>query len=548
MKDDYKYRYIIQENSEMKIKETLNSQGIKNELEMLKLNITQGEASVNDIVKTLRDICINISDKAFKRVPFANDRSKSRKGKSNEWFDEECKEMKRQVNKKRKSFQNILKDPTKTEQRESYKRMYFDQLRVFNKLKKKKENDYWKSRKQNLGTFLSKDPKEFWNQLKIKRTEVNGKFEKQELLNFFSKLASEENMEDVNSSPTETVNPERDDTSVSDFIKSLREELDKDLELKEVKTVINGMKNGKAAGIDKLIPELLKSFDDNMLDIVLLVLNLIFQKGIFPEEWAIGVIIVLFKDGDKSDLNNYRGITLLSVLGKILVGVLNNRLSKVCLDYNLLDENQCGFRRGYRTSDHIFTLSTLINHYSKVKNKKLYLCFVDFRKAFDKVSHSVLWTKLLKYGIEGKFMNIIKSMYAQVKSCVRAKSGLTDLFQYKRGVRQGCLLSPILFALFLNDLQDYLFEGGTKGINLWDITICTLLYADDLVLIAESECDLKLQMDILGRYADYYRMEINPKKTKVMIFNERRKTDIIQFSVKLDHTKLKLLISINTLV
>ena len=75
------------------------------------------------------------------------------------------------------------------------------------------------------------------------------------------------------------------------------------------------------------------------------------------------MIIVLFKDGDTNDLNNYHRITLLSVLGKILVGVLNNRLSKVCLDYNLLDENQCGFRRGYRTSDHIFTLSTLINHY-----------------------------------------------------------------------------------------------------------------------------------------------------------------------------------------
>ena len=188
------------------------------------------------------------------------------------------------------------------------------------------------------------------------------------------------------------------------------------------------MKNGKAAGIDNLIPELLKSLDENMLDIVLLVLNLIFQKGIFPEEWAIGVIIVLFKDGDTSDLNNYRGITLLRALGKILVGVLNNKLSKVCLNYNLSDENQLGFRKGYRTSDHIFTLSTLINHYAKVKNKSLYLCFVNFQKAFDKVSHSVMWTKLLKYGIEGKFMNIIKSMYAQVKSCVRAKSGLTDLF------------------------------------------------------------------------------------------------------------------------
>ena len=246
----------------------------------------------------------------------------------------------------------------------------------------------------------------------------------------------------------------------------------------------------------------------------LLVLNLIFQKGIFSEEWAIGVIIVSFKDGDANDLNNYRGITLLSVLGKILVGVLNNRLSKVCLNYNLLDENHCGFRKEYRTSDHIFTLSTLINPYTKVKSKRLYLYFVGFWKAFDKVSHSVLRTKLLKYGIEGKFMNIIKSMYGQVKSCVRAKSGLTDLFQYKRGGRQGCLLSPILFALFLNDLQDYLFEGGTKGINLWDITVCTLLYADDLVLIAESEFDLKLQIDILGRYDDYYRMEINPPKNQ----------------------------------
>ena len=75
--------------------------------------------------------------------------------------------------------------------------MYFDHLRVFNKLKKKKENDYWKSRKQNLSTFLSKNPK---SQLKIKRKGVNGKFEKLELLQFFSKLASEENMEDVNSS------------------------------------------------------------------------------------------------------------------------------------------------------------------------------------------------------------------------------------------------------------------------------------------------------------------------------------------------------------
>ena len=86
------------------------------------------------------------------------------------------------------------------------------------------------------------------------------------------------------------------------------------------------MKNGKAAGLDKIIPELLKYVDDNFLHLMTLILNKIFGSGKFPEEWAPGVIVILFKEGTKSDLNNYRGITLLSMLGKILVGILNNRL------------------------------------------------------------------------------------------------------------------------------------------------------------------------------------------------------------------------------
>ena len=122
--------------------------------------------------------------------------------------------------------------------------------------------------------------------------------------------------------------------------------------------------------------------------------------------------------------------------------------------------------------------------------------------------------KLYKYGISGKFMTLVKSMYEQVKSCVKSKSGLTYFFKYKRGVRQGCLLSPVLFSLFLNDLQGYLLKSGANGITLWDIKIFSLLYADDLVLIAGSEEDLKLQMRILGSYSDEFEMEINPKENK----------------------------------
>ena len=268
---------------------------------------------------------------------------------------------------------------------------------------------------------------------------------------------------------------------------------------------------------------MLKGLDDQLLNVIEILLNLIFEKGVFPEEWTLVIITILFKDGETNDLNNYRGITLLSMLGKLLLGVLNNRLIGLINEEHILEENQGDLRKEYRTTENLFTLHALINHYIKAEKKELFLCFVDVRKPFDKVSHSIFWMKLFKYGISGKFMTLVKSMYEQVKSCVKSKSGLTYFFKYKRGVRQGRLLSPVLFSLFLNDLQGYLLEGGANGITLWDIKIFSLLYADDLVLIAESEEDLKLLMRILGSYSDEFEMEINPKKTKVMIFNVKIK-------------------------
>ena len=201
--------------------------------------------------------------------------------------------------------------------------------------------------------------------------------------------------------------------------------------------MIKNMKNNKAAGIGKIIPELLKGLDDQILDAIEILSNSIFKKGVFPEEWTLGVITVLFKDGETNDLNNYRGIALFSTLEKILVGVLNNRLIDLINEEHILDESQGGFRKGYQPTDHLFTLHALINHFVKVEKKELLLCFVQFRKAFDKVSHSILWMKLFNYGTNGRFMTLVKSMYEQVKSCVKCKSGLTYFYR--------CLLSPVLF-------------------------------------------------------------------------------------------------------
>ena len=120
-------------------------------------------------------------------------------------------------------------------------------------------------------------------------------------------------------------------------------------------------------------------------------------------------------------------------------------------------------------------------------------------------------------------------MYEKVKSCVRSKSGITNFFNYIRGVRQGCLLSPLLFSLYINDLVNHLETDGAQGVELWDIRLCAMLYADDLILMAENENDLKLQMQALGSYIEKWNMEINPKKSKVMIFNDpkkRKETDL----------------------
>ena len=138
--------------------------------------------------------------------------------------------------------------------------------------------------------------------------------------------------------------------------------------------------------------------------------------------------------------------------------------------------------------------------------------FIDFRKAFDTVDHKLLWDKLNHYGVQGKFLNI-KSMYEKVKSCVRSKSGITNIFNYNRGVRQGCLISPLLSSLYISDLLNHL-ETGAQGVELCDIRLCVMLYADDPIIVTENENDLKLQMQALGSYIEKWNMGINPKNPK----------------------------------
>ena len=182
-------------------------------------------------------------------------------------------------------------------------------------------------------------------------------------------------------------------------------------------------------------------------------LNLVLEYGTFPEIWCECLITPIFKSGDKSDTNNYRGICVTSCLNKFFCTILNERLKHYVKENDLIHQSQIGFQSGHRTADHILTLKTLLDKKMNTnRNDKVYACFIDFKKAFDSVWHQGLLFKLLKNKIDGKLYSLIKSLYSNSKCAVKMSNTRSNFFPYYKGVRQGCILSPLLFNLYINEL------------------------------------------------------------------------------------------------
>ena len=164
-------------------------------------------------------------------------------------------------------------------------------------------------------------------------------------------------------------------------------------------------------------------------------------------------------------------ICISSCLGKLFCSILNQRLLKHIQSRDILHKSQIGFLANNRTADHVLTLRTLIDKYVNCHKTKVYACFVDFRKAFDSVWHDGLLYKLLQINVRGNFYKVIKSLYSNSTCSIRIGNNQTQPFQYTRGVRQGCILSPLLFNLYVNDpafsfntiLSDlFVLPNGTK--------------------------------------------------------------------------------------
>lgn len=288
----------------------------------------------------------------------------------------------------------------------------------------------------------------------------------------------------------------------------------------EVSDSIKSMENNKAPGTSGIIIEFLKNSISIILPYLVKLFNTILDTGIFPINWCLAIICPLHKKGSIHDENNYRGISLLEVMGKVFTKILNIRLVDFASRLHKLFEGQAGYRQGYSTMDNIFTLQALVYKYLSKKRGRFYCIFVDFSKAFDSVDHNLLMYVLLKNGIHGKIFNVLKSMYSNLQSCVNTPEGLTELFECIIGTRQGCMLSPFFFVLFLNEFIRLLYSSGCQGIYVSEEMPNTLilLYADDMSNCSDTVGGLQHQINVLSSFCQKYGMKVNLDKTKIIVF------------------------------
>ncbi|MCG7875884.1 MAG: reverse transcriptase family protein [Candidatus Thiodiazotropha endolucinida] len=497
-------------------------QGKVNEIALLldSCNSNSSKETINHVTRQISDVFKG----AASQIKAARTKCYKPKASNNRpWFGFKCQAARRKYHLAKRRH-NVLKADSTRNDLISASRAYKRTMNIFiNKHKFQKQSKLRKMQKHQ--------PKEYWkflNSLKNKKTSENPSLS--EFYDYFKNAYSGDTDNDLDGDGSS--NSYQSDPEISN------ECLNQPFTSDEIKRCINKLKNSKASGDDEILNEYLKITKECMLPIYVSLFNLILDTGHIPDMWLEGKIKPIFKNkGGPLDPNNYRPITLLSCLGKLFTATLNERLSNFLEENNLLKENQAGFRKHYSTVDHIYSLYSLVE-LLKTENKKLFCCFVDFSKAFDSVWRIGLWKKLLHTSVTGKFLKVLQSLYAEVKSCVTLNGENSPFFTSNRGVRQGDNLSPALFSIFLNDLEDHLTRDENEGLSFEHpngstfelIKVFVLLYADDTVILAETAEKLQKSIDSFNRYCALWKLKVNESKTKVVIFGAR-KTDSFSFNI-----------------
>ena len=290
--------------------------------------------------------------------------------------------------------------------------------------------------------------------------------------------------------------------------------INREISSSEVSALLQKLKNGKAYGWDQIPNEALKNLPPCMIDKVALLFNKIKTTGVMPKGWNKGRVTLVHKRGLRELLGNYRPITVLVSLSSLFSKLLNDRLIQVTEKHKLLGEIQNGFRKDRCGADNNFILDTILWK-ARAKGKPVHMAFIDISKAYDSVNRDILWKKLSTLGFSGDFLSALKALYSDDSvDCVVNGITTRPIF-LRRGLRQGCALSPILFALYIMDVGNDI-NTSQLGFKLGNVVVSGLLFADDLVLVAKSSSALKSLLNLVKTGFDKLKLSISVQKSQVI--------------------------------
>ena len=310
-----------------------------------------------------------------------------------------------------------------------------------------------------------------------------------------------------------------------------------------VSDAVKRLKNRKSPGVCLITAEMLKFGGSALIKWLHQIITIVWRTEQSPQDWKDSIIVNIFKKNDIKECGNYRGISLLSVPGKVYALILLDKLSARM--EATVSENQAGFRRGRGTSDHLFTLTQILSNASEF-DTPTHTCFIDLRKAYDTVNRPALWRILTKSGLSGKLQRLIQELHSNSRSTVRAYGNISQPFSTNNGVRHGCVLAPALFNLFLDHIVHEALSNINEGITLHYTVngklhikhhrsnelyefVQILLYADDMAIICSSPEGLNQLVTNLDRVTQAWHLDISQKKTKILSidrFNTQPKPSI----------------------
>lgn len=414
-----------------------------------KMNLISEQLSVAKSKQDINNAYVGFCEVVNSELVTKQYRPNNRKHKV--WWTAELSNLRKITRKSRSTWLVRKKDS-------ALKSAYLEAQKRFDKEVSKAKASYYRKMQENVVNSMCSNPKMFWNKMKElgtgqkpNKTLPNHVLDSNKELvtdssevlqtwkNYFSSLLNND------------VDVAQPNLSLASTLLEDSVFLSEPFSLEEIICAIKKINSKSAPGPDELK---VCYFDNQTCSQFLYELfNKCLELGFVPTAWMCSFIKPIPKTGGNLlDPSDYRGISLQSVVTKVLCSAMNTRLCEYLEHHNLLAEEQNGFRKGRSCQDHLFSL------YSIVQNRKLmgqdtHTVFIDFRKAFDSINRDLLWKKLeFQFGLSGKFLRLIRALYEEVVCSVKINDHNTEWFSIESGVKQGCILSPILFSMFINDL------------------------------------------------------------------------------------------------